>query len=99
MFVVVRDLVDEAFLQAAERLEAENSGLHVSRRHDIQDATGRIEYLPGRGTVQAWGSSAPTDSVAGFAPGCIYHNLAGTAGSTLYSNIGTFSSSNWLNIT
>lgn len=70
----------------------------MSRRHDIQDATGRIEYLPGRGTIQAWGSSAPTASAKGFAPGCLWHNLAGAAGSTLYVNTGTFASAVWTNI-
>jgi hypothetical protein len=70
----------------------------MSRRHDIQDATGRIEYLAGRGTIQAWGAAAPTGGTAGFAPGCLYHNLAGTLGSVLYVNVGTFTSSNWVNI-
>lgn len=70
----------------------------MSRRHDLQDATGRIEYLPGRGTIQAWGSGAPTNGQTGFAPGCTYQNLSGAAGSAFYVNTGTFTSSTWLNI-
>jgi hypothetical protein len=70
----------------------------MSRRHDVQDATGRLVYLPGRGTLQAWGSTVPTNGQTGFAPGCLYQNLAGTAGSVLYVNTGTFTSSTWLNI-
>ena len=68
----------------------------MSRRHDVQDATGRIEYLSGRGTLEAWGTGAPTNSVAGFAPGCIYHRGDGAAGTALYLNEGTFSSSTWV---
>lgn len=90
--------IDRLALQAAELLEHNREGIQCSRRHDIQDATGRIEYLAGRGTIQAWGSTAPTNSVTGYAPGCIWHNLAGTAGSVLYVNQGTFTSSTWLNL-
>jgi hypothetical protein len=68
----------------------------MSRRHDIQDATGRLVYLPGRGTVQAWGTGAPTNSAPGFAPGCIYHRLDGGAGTGIYVNEGTFASATWV---
>lgn len=67
----------------------------MSRRHDVQDATGRIEYISGRGTIQAWGVGAPSNGKTGFAPGCIYHNVTGTTGSALYVNVGTFTSSSW----
>lgn len=79
----------------------------MSRRHDVQDATGRIEYLAGRGTLRAWSSDTganntttgvPINGVTGFAPGCIFQNLKGTAGSVLYVNVGTFASATWLNI-
>lgn len=67
----------------------------MSRRRDIQDATGRLQYLAGRGTLEAWGTGAPTNSATGFAPGCIYHRVDGTANTALYVNEGTFSSSSW----
>lgn len=68
------------------------------RRQDVQDATGRSEYNPGYGQMRAWGAGAPTNAQKGFAPGCIYQNLTGSAGSVLYVNTGTFTSSTWLNI-
>ncbi len=70
----------------------------MSKRHDVQDATGRIEFISGRGTLQAWGVGVPSNSAPGFAPGCIYHNVAGTAGTTFYINTGTVTSATWLNI-
>lgn len=70
----------------------------MAARTDIQDATGRLQYLPGKGQLHAWGSGVPTDGVQGFAPSCIYQNVDGTAGSTFYVNIGTFLSSNWFNL-
>lgn len=57
---------------------------------------GAIHYVPGYGHMYAWGTSAPTNSVTGYAPGCVYHNLAGTSlDNTLYINTGTGSSSVW----
>ncbi len=67
------------------------------RRQDVQDATGRSEYNPGYGQMRAWGSAAPTNGQQGFAPGCLYQNLAGTIGTCFYINVGTFLSSQWLN--
>lgn len=72
----------------------------MSRRHDLQDATGRIEYLAGRGTIQAWGpgvntsgSGVPTSGLPGYAPGCIWHDLVN---GDVYMNQGTFDSSTWV---
>lgn len=73
----------------------------MSRRTDIQDATGRIEYLAGRGTLQAWGTGVgasqangnPTNGVTGFAPGCTWQNLFN---GTIWINIGTFISAQWI---
>ncbi len=64
----------------------------MSRRHDLQEATGRIEYYAGRGTLQAWGTAAPTNSVTGFAPGCIFQDLVN---GNIYQNVGTFASTTW----
>lgn len=68
----------------------------MSRRHDVQDATGRVEYLSGRGTLEAWGTGAPTSGAPGFAPGCIYHRVDGGVSTALYVNEGTFSSATWV---
>ncbi len=48
--------------------------------------------------VFAEGAAAPTNSQSGFAKGCIYINTAGTAGTLVYCNIGTATSTNWQNI-
>src|ERR1700734_143414 len=68
------------------------------RRQDVQDATGRSEYNPGYGQMRAWGKGSPTNGQQGFAPGCIYQNLTGVIGTCLWCNIGTFSSSQWINV-
>lgn len=70
----------------------------MSRRHDIQEATGRIEYLSGRGTVEAWGVGAPINGATGFAPGCLWHNVTGGANTSAYLNEGTFTSATWVPI-
>lgn len=74
----------------------------MSKRHDLQDATGRIEYYAGRGTIQAWGpgtntagTGTPTNATAGFAPGCIWHDLVN---GNLYLNVGTFSAAVWVKL-
>ncbi len=67
------------------------------RRQDVQDATGRSEYNPGYGQMRAWGNSAPTNGQQGFAPACLYQNLAGVIGTCFWINIGTFASSQWIN--
>ncbi len=56
-----------------------------------------IERLP-EGVVQQYGRGAPTNSQPGFVKGCLYQNLSGSAGSLLYINTGSVTSSTWLNI-
>jgi hypothetical protein len=68
------------------------------QRQDVQDATGRSEYNPGYGQMRAWGKVAPTNGVQGFAPGAFYQNLTGGPGTAFYVNIGTFLSSQWINV-
>lgn len=78
----------------------------MSRAQQIQDASGRILYHPGRGTYQAWGTGVgasntngtPINGTTGFAPGCIWHNPQGIGGTSLYVNVGTFTSSQWVNL-
>lgn len=64
----------------------------MSSRHNVQDATGRVETISGRGTLQAWGAGAPTASAAGFAPGCIWHDVTN---GVLYQNVGSNTSATW----
>ena len=48
--------------------------------------------------MRAWGKASPANGKQGFSPGCIYQNLTGVAGTSMWCNIGTFSSSQWINI-
>lgn len=70
----------------------------MSRRTDLQSARPERETLPGYGNTRIVTNGAPTDSQAGYTPGCTWQNVGGTAGSVFYVNVGTKTSSNWLNI-
>ncbi len=75
----------------------------ATTRRDIQDATGRAEFLAGVGWMRAYGTKdqpTPTDGQAGFGPGCLWQNpyAAALSGTALYVNVGTSAVSNWLNI-
>ncbi len=77
-------------------------------RLDIDNSTDRLMYkegaghmigLPTRaGTSSAATTGVPTNSIQGFAPGAMFLNFKGSAGTLFYINIGTFTSSNWQNI-
>ncbi len=70
----------------------------MSRRRDIQTAQPGQEFYSGLGWTRIVAETTPTDSKAGYAKGCTWQNLAGSAGSMFYINIGTATSSNWLNV-
>jgi hypothetical protein len=60
---------------------------------------GHLIGLPSRpGTSSAATTGIPTNGIAGYAPGAMFHNYKGTAGSALYVNVGTNASATWLNI-
>lgn len=75
---------------------------------DIQSAVDRLVNYAGRGRL--WGfptmsqtsnatTGVPTNGTQGWAPGALFFNFkAASAGTMLYVNVGTFSSSVWLNI-
>jgi hypothetical protein len=76
-------------------------------RDDVQDASGRRTFVPGRGWLRGFtgltsdytaGTGVPKNGIGGFAPGCTYQNMIGSAGSTFYINTGTVTSATWLNI-
>lgn len=46
----------------------------------------------GDGKLQLWGKTVPTDGTAGYAPGCTFHHIDGSAGTVLYVNEGTATS-------
>lgn len=70
----------------------------MSKRFDIQDATTILVHKPGVGSLAIVSNTTPTDSVAGFAPSCTWQNTAGAAATCFYVNVGTNTSSNWLNL-
>lgn len=78
----------------------------MTRRNDVQDATGRLYYDSGRGTLLATPGQAgsantttgvPTNGITGFAPGCIFINFLnnGTSNQNVYVNTGSFTSATW----
>jgi hypothetical protein len=82
----------------------------ATSRDDIQDATGKRTYLAAVGHLRAWpgagnagdwtaGTGVPINGKAGYAHGCIWQNILGSgAGTALYSNAGSNTSSTWVNI-
>lgn len=55
-----------------------------------------LPFLPG--STSTAGTGVPTDGQAGFAPGALFYNVKGSANTCLYVNVGTATSSTWLNI-
>ncbi len=53
-------------------------------------------FQPGQSSTA--GTGVPTNGIKGWAPSAIFHNVKGSTGSLFYINVGTFDSSNWLNI-
>lgn len=69
-----------------------------SWRKGYADPEGKILEVPGYGIVFASQNQAPTASAAGYAPGCIFVNTAGSIGSFVYFNSGTLTAATWTNI-
>lgn len=76
----------------------------MSRRHDNQEATGKVNFYSGRGWYfvlglgQAGISNAdgtPKNGTPGFAPSCIWDNLINPGA---FQNIGTNLSSQWVEV-
>lgn len=83
--------------------------LRAVSRDDIQDATGKRSFLPGYGHLRAWpghansgdytaGTGVPSNGKTGYAVGCLWQNTLGSVGSALYANVGTNTSTTWVNI-
>lgn len=53
-------------------------------------------FQPGQSSTDVTG--VPTNGIKGWAKGAVFHNVKGTVGTLFYINIGTYDSSNWLNI-
>jgi hypothetical protein len=63
------------------------------------NAQGHLLNLPTRpGTSSTVTTGVPTNGIQGFAPGALMINFKGSLGTLLYVNVGTFTSSLWLNL-
>lgn len=77
-------------------------------RLDIDSSVDRLMFIEGRGhmiglpsrpgTSSTATTGVPTNSIAGFAPGAMFLNYKGAVGSALYVNVGTVSSTTWVNV-
>lgn len=59
------------------------------KTQQLHDSTGVLERLPNVGIMKAVGTTVPTDGSAGYAPGCLFIDTDGAAGSQFYINEGT----------
>lgn len=77
-------------------------------RLDLMPSVDRFMFVPGQGHMMGLptrpGESStattgvPTNGIAGFAKGALFHNFKGSAGSLLYVNTGSNTSATWTNI-
>ena len=77
-------------------------------RFDINNSVDRLMFKEGYGHMLAFptrpGTSStattgvPTNSIAGFAPACLFLNFKGSVGSLLYVNTGSNTSATWTNV-
>lgn len=68
----------------------------MSKTLDLHSGLAVIATIPGYGIIQAASTAAPTASAAGFANGCIYQKLGGSADQNVYINEGTSASASWV---
>ena len=68
------------------------------RVHRLQDGRGALLADSAGRPLFTYQSGAPVNGVSGFAVGCLWVNYAGAAATILYVNIGTATSTTWLNI-
>lgn len=61
----------------------------MSRKFIKQYAGQGATADPNFGITFDWGTTVPTDATAGYAPGCIFMDVDGSAGQNLYVNVGT----------
>lgn len=64
----------------------------MSRPQSMHSALTTVREVPGLGITHAEGTTVPSDAATGYAPGCIFQHLDGSAGTVLYINQGTASS-------
>lgn len=70
----------------------------MAQKVRIHHALAALMEIPVVGIILARGTAAPTAAATGYAPGCLFINTSGSAGTVLYVNTGTKASATWLNI-
>ncbi len=70
----------------------------MGRRLEPQSGEDVLVRHPGRGNAWTFGDTTPTNGQSGFVKGCLYSNLSGSAGSLLYINTGSATSTTWTNL-
>ncbi len=109
MITDLRKLIDRTFLaHAGEVAEWSESIQNAISRFDIDSGVDRLLYVNGQGhllglptrpgTSSTATTGVPTNAIQGFAPGAIFINFKGAAGTAFYVNVGTFLSSQWINV-
>jgi hypothetical protein len=58
-------------------------------------ATAKVLLASGDGVLLCYGTTMPADASTGYAPGCLFIHVDGTAGNCLYCNEGTAASSDF----
>lgn len=70
----------------------------MSKFLSVQSQDGRAVTVDALQNAIIYQTSAPTNGVLGYSTGCLWINKSGTAGSILYINQGTTTSSTWFAI-
>jgi hypothetical protein len=68
------------------------SNLPDKLRYADLPSSGKALCIGGTNALIAWGTTVPSDGVAGYAVGCLFIHTDGSAGSALYCNEGTAAS-------
>ncbi len=105
----LRAILDLLALAKAEDVLANAEAIqNAISRFDVDSGVDRLMFINGQGhliglpTRPGFTSTAttgvPTNSVAGYAKSALFFNFLGGVGTFLYVNIGSQTSSTWLNI-
>jgi hypothetical protein len=70
----------------------------MSRRHDVQDGSGVVVAQSPALNNYVLKTVSPTNGAAGYQVGCIWVNTKGINGTTIWANIGTSTSSQWVDL-
>lgn len=68
----------------------------MSKPGNEHAGVGILHEVPGLGILQAYGTAAPTNGVAGYANSCTWQHIGGAADSNLFINEGTLASATWV---